>query len=596
MGRITRFAYDRLSRLVAVVLPNPATGANPPLVDGNSPEPGALVTRYAYDEQGNKISQTDAEGRITRWTFDGMGRQRSRVLPLGQQEQFEYDLAGQPSAHLTFNGERIETTHDSLGRIATLTLPGGHVRRFSYSASGQVAQIDDNGAVYGFEYDARDRLSRAVDPQGRVIDYRYDAVGNRTELATARQQIRYAFDELHRLREVVAQLDGGTPQTTSYGYDAVGNRSGMSHPNGTTVQYGYDLRNRLSSLVHRARQAAGAAVLLGLTYTVDASGLRTEIAETRPGTTTPITRTSAYTYDWVKRLTREQVSGSNNQARTSSWTYDKVGNRKTEATSGTFFKNLTYTVDANDRLTRETGSPATFDYVYDSAGNLLQKKQGSTVVASYSWSAEGRMLGATLGTGVNQIVTSYQYDPSGIRRSQEAVATGTGSRTDYLVDPNQAYAQVLEDWEASAPSASPLPTATLGNVYIHGDDLISQTLLTNNIAASTQVYHYDGLGSTRALSQFALDSSGNPLASHGQISDRYAYTAFGEADPAGSSGNNTNATENAYRYTGEQLDPNLGFYYLRARYLDPRGGVGDGCVGGVWITASEPEQIRVYSF
>jgi YD repeat-containing protein len=178
MGRITRFAYDRLSRLIAVVLPNPATGANPPLVDGNSPEPGALVTRYAYDEQGNKISQTDAEGRITRWTFDGMGRQRSRVLPMGQQEQFEYDAGGQPSAHLTFNGERIETTHDSLGRIATLTLPGGHVRRFTYSASGQVAQIDDNGAVYGFEYDARDRLSRAVDPQGRAIDYRYQSPGS----------------------------------------------------------------------------------------------------------------------------------------------------------------------------------------------------------------------------------------------------------------------------------------------------------------------------------------------------------------------------------------------------------------------------------
>jgi hypothetical protein len=57
--RFTRFAYDCLSRLVAVVLPNPATGANPPLVDGSSPEPGALVTRYAYDEQGNKISQTE---------------------------------------------------------------------------------------------------------------------------------------------------------------------------------------------------------------------------------------------------------------------------------------------------------------------------------------------------------------------------------------------------------------------------------------------------------------------------------------------------------------------------------------------------------
>ena len=51
MGRTTRYAYDRLSRLVAVVLPNAATGANPELVDGQSPAgAGTLVARYEYDE------------------------------------------------------------------------------------------------------------------------------------------------------------------------------------------------------------------------------------------------------------------------------------------------------------------------------------------------------------------------------------------------------------------------------------------------------------------------------------------------------------------------------------------------------------------
>src|SRR5690606_503205 len=129
----------------------------------------------------------------------------------------------------------------------------------------------------------------------------------------------------------------------------------------------------LQSLIHRASQATGAAVLLSLSYTADASGLRTQIAETRPGATqaaAPITRSTAYTYDAVRRLTREAVTGTNAQARTSTWTYDKVGNRRTEVSSGTVSKNLTYTYDANDRLTREQGSPATFDYTYDNAGNL----------------------------------------------------------------------------------------------------------------------------------------------------------------------------------------------------------------------------------
>ena len=47
-----------------------------------------------------------------------------------------------------------------------------------------------------------------------------------------------------------------------------------------------------------------------------------------------------------------------------------------------------------------------------------------------------------------------------------------------------------------------------------------------------------------------------------QITDTYTYDAFGLLlDRSG-------ATENNYLYTGEQYDPNVGFYYLRARYYN----------------------------
>jgi RHS repeat-associated protein len=44
------------------------------------------------------------------------------------------------------------------------------------------------------------------------------------------------------------------------------------------------------------------------------------------------------------------------------------------------------------------------------------------------------------------------------------------------------------------------------------------------------------------------------------VSDTYTYDAFGVA--LASAG----TTQNVYLYTGEQLDANVGFYYLRARY------------------------------
>jgi RHS repeat-associated protein len=570
MGRITRYSYDRLSRLTQVVLPNPANGNNPELVDGQSPaNSGTLVTRYDYDEQGNKTAQTDAEGRTTRWAYDKQGRQLSRTLPMGQVESFVYDANGQRVQHTTFNSEIIGAQYDNLGRPAQLSFPNNKLRSFQYTGSGQIAEINDGGLVYRFTYDSRDRLLSATDPFGRTLNYGYDAIGNRTELSSARQQVQYQYDVLNRLREMVATLGTNPPQTSSYSYDAVGNRAGMVHPNGTVVEYQYDVRNRLKTLIHKASQTAGAAILLSLSYSVDASGLRTQISETRPGTgTTAITRVTSYTYDAVKRLTREVVTGTNSQNRNSNWTYDKVGNRKTESSSGTLPRSQTYTYDANDRLISETGTQP-YTYTYDAAGNILQKKQGTTVVADYTWDAEGRMTQAVTGSGASQKTIAYSYDANGIRRSQQISDANGSSRTEFLVDPNQAYAQVLEEWDANG---NPLGNATLSNVYVYGDDLISQTLLAGDQISATSIYHYDGLGTTRALSAYNVDASGTPQAGHGAITDRYAYTAFGESDPAGSSGNTSGNTDNNYRYTGEQLDPNLGFYYLRARYMDARVG------------------------
>ena len=66
-----------------------------------------------------------------------------------------------------------------------------------------------------------------------------------------------------------------------------------------------------------------------------------------------------------------------------------------------------------------------------------------------------------------------------------------GVVTDYVVDKNRAYAQVLAEKDVD------------GNLlagYVYGDDLISQKR-----GGSVSYYHYDGLGSTRSLT----DTSAN---------------------------------------------------------------------------------------
>jgi len=83
--------------------------------------------------------------------------------------------------------------------------------------------------------------------------------------------------------------------------------------------------------------------------------------------------------------------------------------------------------------------------------------------------------------------------------------------------------------------------------YTYGNDLISM-----NRAGENSYYHYDGLGSTRQLT----DDTQAVVA-------EYTYDAFGNVIAS------TGATENTYGFTGEQFNSSSGLIYLRNRYYNP---------------------------
>jgi len=86
--------------------------------------------------------------------------------------------------------------------------------------------------------------------------------------------------------------------------------------------------------------------------------------------------------------------------------------------------------------------------------------------------------------------------------------------------------------------------------YTRGDGLISRT--ENE---ESQYYVADGHGDIRFLTD-----------EEGKITDTYTYTSYGELTEK------TGNTDNPYLYTGEYYDENTGFYYLRARYMNPETG------------------------
>ena len=535
-SRRTEYAYDALGRLTAVTL---AAGT-----------PEATVTRYAYDEAGNRTAQTDAEGRITHWTFDAAGREVARTLPLGQSEQTTYDEAGDRLTHTDFRGRTTTYLNSGFGRLSAIDYPNDTDVLFGYTPTGQRANAYDARGATEYAYDTRDRLVHKSDPDGLTIEYTYDAAGNLVSRVSPSQSLVYSYDARNRLETVTRTIDGAPPQVTRYAYDAAGNRREMQGADGTRTEYAYDARHRLASLIKRS--AAG-ALLVGMAYTVDASGMRTAITESDAAGTT---RTVAYAYDALKRLTAEAIAHRDpTRNRTSTWTYDRVGNRLTQmihtavGTEGAATAATQYIYDANDRLTAETttvgATSAATLYAYDANGNTVTKTTPSGPI-EYVYNDANRLVEMRQ-SGER---TTYAYDADGLRIAQTRYpATGDPVTTRYLQDPSYAYSQVIEQWRREGAGATQLEAT-----YAFADELIAQTRYAG-AAATTAFVQADGFGSVRWLTDAA-----------GVVTDGVEYDAFGnEVYRSGST-----PTEHLYR--GEQFDPILGFYYLRARYMDPSAG------------------------
>jgi RHS repeat-associated protein len=499
----THYGYDALGRLTTVTD-----------VQGN-------VTRYTYDEVGNKLTQTDAENRITKWSYDALGRVLTRTLPLGQVETFTYDDSGNMDTKTDFNGELTTFEYDVNNRVTRISYAkDSSTERFTYDATGNRLTATTSQGTWVYTYDVMNRLDSETKPSGDKLTYGYDANGNKTQLTVtyANGDVRIensTYDALNRLSTVT---DSEANKTT-YTYDAVGNRETVTHSNANITHYVYDELNRLTQLQDKH---ADGTIFQQFDYGLDVTGRRTQLTELRG-------RESTYGFDNLYRLKTEDITDAINGNYNARYSFDKVGNRTQSIINGV---TTAFTYDDNDRLTQTGGET----YTYDDNGSTLTKAIDSDVT-TYTYNAKNKLSTASiLANGVTKDST-YAYNVDGIRTQK----VETGVTTNFLIDNNQSYAQVIAETDGSDVVIAS---------YTFGADLIAMMK-----SGKLSNYQYDGLGSTRSLT----DSSG-------EISDTYVYDAFG--NDLGKTGE----TKNDYLYTGEQFDAGLDNYYLRARYYDQGNG------------------------
>ncbi len=248
-------------------------------------------------------------------------------------------------------------------------------------------------------------------------------------------------------------------------------------------------------------------------YQLGAVGNRTQATESTG-------RTVNWSYDGVYRLTNEAISNDpEHENGNVAYGLDPVGNRLSEVSSLGGVSSGSFGYNADDELSTDT---------YDNNGNTL-----ATGGKTFTYDSQNQLR--TMNGGSVTLI----YDAFGNR----VVKTANSVTTRYLVDDLNptGLPQVMDE----------VVGGTVDRVYTYGLQRISEDQIVNN-AWTASFFGYDGAGSVRQLTNSA-----------GVVTDTYEYDAFGNKI------NSTGTTPNNYLYRGEQSDPDLSLYYLRARYYNP---------------------------
>ena len=118
---------------------------------------------------------------------------------------------------------------------------------YGYDLTGLPTVANNPDATLSWSYDTAGRMVQET--RGLLsVQYQYDAAGNRTRITWPDGYfVDYDYDELDRL--IVANENGTTPLAT-YGYDDLSRRKSKLFHNNRETTYGYAANDNLQSLGH----------------------------------------------------------------------------------------------------------------------------------------------------------------------------------------------------------------------------------------------------------------------------------------------------------------------------------------------------------
>lgn len=404
-----------------------------PSVDGTNP----TVTRYSYDHYGQKtsmitpkaISETAAGQSPAAYHYvyfedgtndlsghtDAGGWLRAVVDPTGSFVAFGYDAAGNPVRTWDRDATAGHQVSDFPG---TATAP----------PNSRYSEADYGTGTTAFSSPWR-YLRTSIDPLGNTTSYTVDGNGNRTTIRPPRGNqadnanfdITQSFDNGDLLSTVQQPVEVTSGKHTSYGYDASGNRTMVTDPDGDITVTQYDAANRpTATLFTRGAWPSDASTV--------PPACRESTTADAPIPAGRILCSTTTAYDGLG----DQVSTQDANHQTTRSTFDALGERTSRTiprNDGTLASTTTgsrYDADGNITTacnprqytdstahactaTPDFGSVTTYNAAdKPTAVTVTRASQSrSTVTSTTSYDADGNPASAT---DPNGHTTYYRYD------------------------------------------------------------------------------------------------------------------------------------------------------------------------------------------
>lgn len=491
-------------------------------VDGPSGE----VINYTYDAAGDLVSVTEPAGLVTELGYTG-NHYLTSIGGAGQPpvRRLDYDATGRLASITDGNGNVVSVDIDLDARTETTTGPDPRLTTvYTSDAGGNLVRVDEvfegEQITYRFEYDALDRRTRTIRPDGSASVATYTAKGQLATLVDPDGVVTaFTYDQYGQ--PLTVSEDGVVIERRTY--DTIGNATSVEYADGTAESMEWS-GGRLLASVDRAGNR--------ITYTYDTNGFVASIAgpggvarftNDESGRTVTATAPSGAVLTYVRDAAGRVTSLTDGEGRTAGFSYDAEG-RVTRMVDGLGDERLiTYDVDGNvARIADRNGAEVSFTYgVY---GQVLSRSTSTGVLETFEYDAIGRRTRAT-----NAVAdVRFEWDTMSNLDSLTTIPMVAGMPTialDYQVsaagqtlavaDP---YGTTTYDYDDTGVLAA-VTDSELGAFGLSTDSL-GRLLALDRPNGVTTTFAYDG---GRVASTATVDASGTTL-----LGSSYAYDTSGQ--------------------------------------------------------------------